>query len=400
MAKTLASARIVSRRASEVTFCTTDAFIAAALQLSTAAQQGILDGYIQEFVPDFESFSHFGFLDTIQIDYNVASTLAWAERGMIFNSQLGSHARKWRWNNDGQQDLPAIHRHARLVQTSALSFPSAIRDLTAERSSRRRSRDNNALAALSLTAAWLQKDVGEMASNATAYMWIHTTILRWMQALLTLTEIIDPELIASGIYGEGFCHFDFRRFWAAACELISSTLCLPNGAYCPTILWIARRLCDDAIRTNGVIERRALVMVKGACHAAMGMASKDSCDGYAQLISQQTANRHAQNGWHLTPLPWPTLRRSFINCPASFASSYGELWHVHVSCTTIANGRTLLPSSFRSAWEALQRASLHGRVGDYVHDFIVHFNRFRNFSHDRFLATICHPEATAEGFSE
>ena len=123
-------------------------------------------------------------------------------------------------------------------------------------------------------------------------------------------------------------------------------------------------------------------------------------DGYAQLISQQTANRHTQNGWHRTPLPWPTLRRSFINCPASFASSYGELQHLHGSCTMIANGRTLLPSCFRSAWEALQRASLHGRVGDYVHDFIIHFNRFRNFSHDRFLATICHPEATAEDFSE
>jgi hypothetical protein len=55
---------------------------------------------------------------------------------------------------------------------------------------------------------------------------------------------------------------------------------------------------------------------------------------------------------------------------------------------------------FPNAWEALQRASLHGRVGDYAHDFIVHFNRFRNFSHDRFLATIRHPAATAEGISE
>jgi hypothetical protein len=76
MAKTFAAARVVSRRASEITLITNDAFIAAARQLSTAAQQGILDGYIQEFVPDFESFSHFGFLDTVQIDYNVASTLA------------------------------------------------------------------------------------------------------------------------------------------------------------------------------------------------------------------------------------------------------------------------------------------------------------------------------------
>jgi hypothetical protein len=73
---------------------------------------------------------------------------------------------------------------------------------------------------------------------------------------------------------------------------------------------------------------------------------------------------------------------------------------LHCSCTTIANGRTLLPSSFRSAWEALQRATLQGRVDDYLHDFIVHFNGFRNFSHDRFLATICHLEATAEDLRE
>ena len=231
-------------------------------------------------------------------------------------------------------------------------------------------------------------------------MWVHTTILRWTQALLLLTEIIDPELNASGIYGEEFCHLDFRHFWAVVCELISSTLCLPNGAFCSTILWIARRLCEDAMRTKGVIERRAMVMVQGACQAAMGMASQDSCDGYAQLISPQTSDRHAQNGWHLTQLPWPTQRRSFINCPASFASSHGELWHVHATCATIATGRTLLPDRFRSAWEALQRASLHGRVGDYVHDFVIHFNRFRNFSHDRFLATIRHPAATAEGISE
>ena len=266
-------------------------------------------------------------------------------------------------------------------------------------SGKRRTSDSNALAALSLTTFWLQKDVGEMANNATVYMWIHTTILRWMQALLTLTEIIGPELIASGTYSEGCGYFDVRRLWGAACELISCTLCLPNGAYCPTILWIALRLCDDAIRTNGVIERRTLAMVKGACHAAMGMASNDR-DGYARLISQQTANRHTQNGWHRSPLPWPTLRRSFINCPASFASSYGELQHLHCSCTTIANGRTLLPNSFRSAWEALQRATLQGRVDDYLHDFIVHFNGFRNFSHDRFLTTICHLEATAEGLRE
>ena len=391
LAKTFVAARVVSRRASETTITTNDAFIAAARQLSAAAQQGILEGYIQEFVPDFESFSHFGFLDTVQIDHDVASTFAWAERGMRFNSQLGGPL-MWRWNNDAPYDQPDMRRHARLVQTSAPSVPGVTKDLTAGRSRRRRPRDNNALAALSLTAIWLQKDIGEMASNATAYMWIHTTILRWMQALLTLTEIIDPELIASGTYGEGFGHFDVRRLWAAACELISCTLCLPNGAHCPTILWIARRLCDDAIRTNGVVERRTLAMVSGACHAAMGMASNDR-DGYTRLISQQTANRHTQNGWHRTPLPWPTLRRSFINCPASFASSYGELRHLLASCTTVANGRTSLPSSFRSAWEALQRATLQGRVDDYVHDFVVHFNGFRKFSQDRFLTTICHIEA-------
>ena len=147
---------------------------------------------------------------------------------------------------------------------------------------------------------------------------------------------------------------------------LGSTLCLPNGAFCPTILWIARRLCEDAMRTKGVIERRSMVMVQGACQAAMVIASQDSCDGYAQLISQQTSNRHAQDGWHRTQLPWPTLRRSFINCPASFASSQGELWHLHATCATIATGRTLLPDSFRSAWEALQRASLHGRVAFYA----------------------------------
>jgi hypothetical protein len=239
-----------------------------------------------------------------------------------------------------------------------------------------------------------------MANNATTYMWVHTTILRWTQALLLLTEIIDPELNASGIYGEDFCHLNLRKFRAVVSELISSTLCLPNGAFCPTILWIARRLGEEAMRTNGLIERRSMAMVQAACQAAMVITSQDSCDGYAQLISQQASNRHAQDGWHRTQLPWPTLRRSFINCPASFASTQAELLHLHATCVTIATGRILLPDSFRSAWEAIQRDTLHGRVGDYVHDFVINFNFFRNFSHERFLATIRHPSATVEGISE
>jgi hypothetical protein len=399
MVKTFAAARVVSRQASEIILIANDDFIAAARHLFTAAQQGILDGYIQEFVPNFESFSDFGFLDTVHIDYNADSTFVWAKRGMIFNSQLANHAPMWRWRGDAHPNLPNTPPHVRRIPTPAPPVPSATRDLTAGTSIRRRTSDSIALAALSLTMAWLQKDVGEMANNATAYMWIHTAILRWMQALLTLTETIDPELIASGTYGETFGHFDVRRLCGAASEVISCTLCLPNGAFSPTILWIARRLCEDAMRTNGVIERRTLAAVKGACHAAMGMASNDR-DGYAQLISQQSANRHTQNGWHLTPLPWPTLRRSFINCPASFANSYGELQRLHSSCATIANERTLLPSSFRCAWEALQRATLQGRVDDYVHDFIVHFNGFRKFSHDRLLTTICHLEATAGDLCE
>ena len=154
------------------------------------------------------------------------------------------------------------------------------------------------------------------------------------------------------------------------------------------------------MRTKGVIERRSMVMVQGACQAAMVIASQDSCDGYAQLISQQTSNRHVQDGWHRTQLPWPTLRRSFINCPASFASSQGELRHLHATCATIATGRTLLPDSFRSAWETLQRDTLHGRAGYYVHDFVIDFNFFRNFSQERFLSTIRHTPATVEGISE
>ncbi len=60
-------------------------------------------------------------------------------------------------------------------------------------------------------------------------------------------------------------------------------------------------------------------------------------------------------------------------------------------------GRFPPPEAFRCAWEALQRASLHGRMGNYVRDIVV---RLRNFSDDGFLETVRHPAATVEGFSK
>jgi hypothetical protein len=139
--------------------------------------------------------------------------------------------------------------------------------------------------------------------------------------------------------------------------------------------------------------------MQGACQAAIGMAFQDFLGGYAHWISPQTSNRHAQNGRYFMQLSWPTLRRSLSNCPAALANSHGELRRAHATYA-IAAKKTLLPDSLRNAWEAVQRASPHGGVGNYVHKYVIQFNRFGNFSHSRFLATICHPAATAESISE
>jgi hypothetical protein len=399
MAKSLVPIRAASRLCSRNCFRAPEDFESATQQLFVAARQGIIDGYIQEFVIDFGNFMQLGFLDTIQIHIDVPGVIPWASSGMVFNSQAMSHVPNWRWDNAECQNSLAFTPATVAPQATTLGADRRLlRGQLARQRTQRRSRGDSALTALAVTIAWLQKDLDKMTFNAIAYMWAHTTILRWTEALLLLTEILDPELNATAISGGRFCHLEIRQFWTVIREVISSTLCLPDVAFCPTILWIARRLCEDAIRCNGIIDRQAAVMVQTACQAALGIASQDVSGGYAQLIRSQTTNRHARGGRNgRMQIPWPSLRRSFINCPASFASSYGELRYAHATCATVAAGRFPLPEAFRCAWEALQRASLHGRIGNYVHDFVV---RFHNFSDDGFLETIRHPAATTEGFSK
>ncbi len=94
-----------------------------------------------------------------------------------------------------------------------------LRGQLARQRTQRRSRGDSALTALAVAIAWLQQDLHKMTFNAIVYMWAHTTILRWTDSLLLLTEFLDTELNATAISGpvEGFVTWrlnSFGRFFA------------------------------------------------------------------------------------------------------------------------------------------------------------------------------------------
>jgi hypothetical protein len=243
--------------------------------------------------------------------------------------------------------------------------------------------------------AWLRKDLESQISIAMVYMLNHAVIIRWTTALLALIEVLDPEV--SLTLAASICVFKVSVLVNTTCELISSTLCLPNSIFCPIVLWAARRLTEDALHSGGFIDKRPARLIRDTCVAAISIYSRDMPGGYSQLIGTPPENRHRNNFRAGGTVPWPSLRRSFINCTAALARDIRELQQAYAVCRDSADERISIPTAFHDAMHSLQVASSHGVIHNYIHDFVVNFS---NFSSEGFLSSVSLPATSVHGLWE
>ncbi len=134
----------------------------------------------------------------------------------------------------------------------------------------------------------------------------------------------------------------------------------------------------------------------------MGVACEGP-GGYAQLIENSVRGRSTD--CHRGKicdriLPWPSLRRSYIDCAASFARRLAEPSKVSMTCSEASAVSKGCWNDFRICCAQLQAVTTHGRAGNFIHGFVVAPTNFHNFSGPSFVKGLQTPCPCATGVNE
>jgi hypothetical protein len=196
------------------------------------------------------------------------------------------------------------------------------------------------------------------------------TILRSVTLIEVFPGVLD--------LGTSAAATGFLRPLAVCCatsEVISCTLSLPNALFNPIAVWSARALAEEIGTHHESLAKEPVAMVRDICISALRICSDGTCGSYADLIDSPFEHRYAY--WGCRP-PWPTLARSYVDAPRSFAILRAARDNAMNTCRETNSLRTRTPCTFNEAALRPTRASRRGKADRYIHELVVDFGKFRN----------------------